>query len=82
MNQYSLPGEDVRDSNVALARVNRAEMVKAFIVSLEYRGRFGGDSSRGQQLGPIALARPESWRESIFTALRLSLSQAFARTFG
>ncbi len=41
MNQFSLPGEDVRDANVALARVKRAEMVRAFIVSSEYRGRFG-----------------------------------------
>jgi hypothetical protein len=41
MNQFSLPGEDVRDAQVALARVQRAEMVKAFIISGEYRGRFG-----------------------------------------
>ena len=41
MNQFSLPGEDVRNPNVALLRVGRAEMVKAFIVSVEYRQRFG-----------------------------------------
>ncbi len=40
MDQFSLPGEDVRDAQVALSRVQRAEMVKAFIVSGEYRGRF------------------------------------------
>lgn len=40
MDQFSLPGEDVRDAQIALARVQRAEMVKAFIVSGEYRGRF------------------------------------------
>jgi hypothetical protein len=40
LNQFSLPGEDVTDSNVALSRVRRAEMVKAFIISGEYRGRF------------------------------------------
>jgi hypothetical protein len=40
VNQFSLPGEDVTDSNVALNRVRRAEMVKAFIISGEYRGRF------------------------------------------
>ena len=40
MDQFSLPGEDVRDAQVALARVQRAEMVKAFIISGEYRGRF------------------------------------------
>jgi hypothetical protein len=41
MNQFTLPGENVRDPNVALNRVKRAEMVKAFIVSGEYLGRFG-----------------------------------------
>jgi len=58
MNQYSVAGEDVRDPDVAFARAKRAEMVKAFIVSTEYRGRFGGDSSRGQQYGSVALAAP------------------------
>jgi hypothetical protein len=41
MNQFSVPGENVRDDNVALNRVKRADMVKAFIVAGEYRGRFG-----------------------------------------
>ncbi len=41
LDSFSLPGEDVRDESVALARVRRAEMVKAFMTSLEYRGRFG-----------------------------------------
>ncbi len=41
MNDNSLPGEDVRSDQVALGRVRRAEMVKAFIVSQEYRQRFG-----------------------------------------
>jgi hypothetical protein len=41
LNSFSLPGEDVRDADVALQRVTRAEMVKAFIVSGEYRHRFG-----------------------------------------
>jgi hypothetical protein len=40
MDQFSVVGEDVRNDTVALARVQRAEMVKAFIVSGEYRGRF------------------------------------------
>ena len=52
MNQFSLPGEDVRDANVALARVKRAEMVKAFLVSGEYRGRFGGSPTGNQPGGP------------------------------
>ena len=41
LDSFSLPGENVRDERVALARVRRAEMVKAFITSLEYRQRFG-----------------------------------------
>ena len=79
MNNASLPGEDVRDPNVAVARVNRAEIVRAFIVSTEYLGRFGKDSSRGQQSGSVALARPPSWTESIFTALQLSVTQVLTR---
>ena len=41
LNSVTLPGEDVRDDSVALARVRRAEMVRAFIESIEYRNRFG-----------------------------------------
>ncbi|MFL6255776.1 MAG: SBBP repeat-containing protein [Pyrinomonadaceae bacterium] len=41
MNSFSLAGEDVRNEPTAIARVRRAEMVRAFIRSLEYRGRFG-----------------------------------------
>jgi len=37
----SVAGENVRDESVALARVRRAEMVKSFLVSTEYRARFG-----------------------------------------
>ncbi|HEX6625859.1 MAG TPA: DUF4394 domain-containing protein, partial [Pyrinomonadaceae bacterium] len=41
LDSVSLPGEDVRDPGVALARIKRAQMVEAFIDSIEYRGRFG-----------------------------------------
>ena len=41
MNQFTVAGEDVRNEQVALARAQRAEMVRAFIRSTEYRGRFG-----------------------------------------
>ncbi len=41
LDEFSLPGEDVRNESVAFARARRAEMVKAFIVSLEYAARFG-----------------------------------------
>jgi uncharacterized delta-60 repeat protein len=40
LNRASIPGEDVSDDSVALGRVRRAEMVRAFIESTEYRGRF------------------------------------------
>lgn len=41
MNQFSVPGENVRDERVALTRVKRAEMVRSFLISTEYRQRFG-----------------------------------------
>ncbi|HEV7797874.1 MAG TPA: Calx-beta domain-containing protein [Pyrinomonadaceae bacterium] len=41
MNQVTVPGENMRNDDVALNRVKRADMVKSFIVSGEYRGRFG-----------------------------------------
>ena len=41
LNSISSPNEDVRDDQQALARVRKAEMVRAFIESLEYRRRFG-----------------------------------------
>jgi hypothetical protein len=41
LDSFSLPGEDVRDEGVALRRVGRAEMVKAFLSSGEYGSRFG-----------------------------------------
>ena len=33
MNQASLPGENLRDDDVVLARVKRADMVESFLVS-------------------------------------------------
>lgn len=41
MNQFTVAGENVRDDAVALNRVKRAEMIKSFIISGEYLGRFG-----------------------------------------
>jgi hypothetical protein len=51
LDQFSLPGEDVRGESVALGRVHRAEMVRAFIESAEYRRRFFG-AEGGNQMGP------------------------------
>jgi hypothetical protein len=41
LNAFSSAGEDVRDPQTAERRVLRAQMVTAFIVSSEYRQRFG-----------------------------------------
>ncbi len=41
LNAASIDGENVRDDSVALGRVKRAEMVKSFLDSTEYRARFG-----------------------------------------
>jgi hypothetical protein len=41
MDSVSLPGENLRDPVTAQQRAQRAEMVRAFIISSEYRGRFG-----------------------------------------
>ena len=41
LDSVSAAGEDVRDPEVALARIRRAQMVEAFIDSIEYRQRFG-----------------------------------------
>ncbi|HVF44319.1 MAG TPA: CSLREA domain-containing protein [Pyrinomonadaceae bacterium] len=47
LNSATPPGEDARDETVAIRRIRRAEMVRSFLRSTEYRGRFGGDPSRG-----------------------------------
>ena len=41
LDSFTLPGEDARDEGTAIRRAQRAEMVKAFLSSLEYRRRFG-----------------------------------------
>ena len=52
INSFSLPEEDMRDDAQAFARVQRAEMVRAFIESDEYRQRFFG-APRGNQQGSV-----------------------------
>ncbi len=41
LDAFSLPGEDMRDPLAASRRIQRSEMVKAFMSSIEYRRRFG-----------------------------------------
>lgn len=40
LDGHSLPGEDMRNGSVALGRIRRAEMIKAFLRSSEFRERF------------------------------------------
>jgi hypothetical protein len=51
LNSFSQPGEDMRDDAQAFERSKRAEMVRAFIESIEYRERFFGRST-GNQFAP------------------------------
>ena len=48
----------MRNPAQALSRINRAEMVRAFIESSEYRQRFGG-APTGNQTGAPVPAVPE-----------------------
>jgi Calx-beta domain/PKD domain/Fibronectin type III domain len=48
LNSVSQPGEDMRNDTQANARVQRAEMVRAFIESDEYRQRFFGSPTGNQ----------------------------------
>ena len=41
LDSFSRHGEDLSDERVALGRVKRAQMVRSFLVSAEYRERFG-----------------------------------------
>jgi hypothetical protein len=41
LDSFTQAGEDVRDEQVALSRMQRAEMVRSFVESTEYRQRFG-----------------------------------------
>lgn len=63
LDQFTLPGEDVRNDTVALNRVKRAEMVKAFLISGEYRERFAGSSTGNQQGTQEVLAGTTAWRQ-------------------
>jgi hypothetical protein len=73
MNQFSQPGEDVRNEQVARARVQRAEMVRSFIVSGEYRDRFGGGANRGNDPNPTPIAAFHSWQDLLDDHFRLNL---------
>ena len=52
LNGVSQPSEDMRDDTQAQHRTERAEMIRAFIESTEYRERFGGSPSGNQFAQP------------------------------
>jgi hypothetical protein len=80
MNSFSLPGEDMRNETQALERVRRAEMVRAFIESIEYRQRFSG-APGGNQQGPETGGQIGSggWRGTLLRALPYVLDPSRAR---
>jgi Calx-beta domain len=79
LNSVSQPGEDMRNDAQAQARVQRAEMVRAFIESTEYRQRFFGSPS-GNQQGVEVLARAgDTWRDELARAAPFILNPVFNR---
>ncbi|HVF50942.1 MAG TPA: Calx-beta domain-containing protein [Pyrinomonadaceae bacterium] len=85
MNEFSQPGEDVRNEEVGRRRAQRAEMVRSFIISGEYRGRFGtgGDGTRGVDPNPTQVALFDNryrWASEEDDPLRLFFKERLGRT--
>jgi hypothetical protein len=87
LNGVSRQGEDMRDDMQAQARVQRAEMVRAFIESIEYRQRFHG-APGGNQTGnePEAFlqrttdpASKGDWRDDLARAAPFPFDSMFRR---
>jgi hypothetical protein len=70
LNQFSLPGEDVRNESVALGRVKRAEMVRAFLVAGEYRQRFAGSPTGNQQASQEPSPGAKRWQQEFGSVLQ------------
>ncbi|PYS98641.1 MAG: hypothetical protein DMF65_10130, partial [Acidobacteria bacterium] len=81
LNNFSLPGEDMRNDAQAQARVQRAEMVRAFIESIEYRQRFGGSPTGNQQPSSVEGAQlwQTNWRNSLARAAPFLFDHVFTR---
>jgi hypothetical protein len=76
LDSFTQPGEDARDPAVALRRAQRAEMVKSFIVSGEYRQRFSGSQSGNQQASAGASSGQQgNWR-TVWLAVKSALAQS------
>jgi hypothetical protein len=72
MNEHSLAGEDMRNEEQARARLGRAEMIRAFIISQEYRRRFGlsgPPDDRGNDPNPSPVAAIGAWPDLPFGTL-------------
>jgi hypothetical protein len=70
LNSFTQPGEDARDETVAFRRVQRAEMVRSFIISAEYRQRFAGSPSGNQQATQDPSTPAESARKEFGSVFR------------
>src|SRR5207237_4851821 len=81
LNNFSLPGEDMRNDSQAQARVQRAEMVRAFIESIEYRQRFGGSPTGNQQPSSVEGAQlwQTNWRNSLARSAPFLFDHVFTR---
>src|SRR2546430_2876985 len=69
LNSFSLPGEDMRNDSQAYTRVQKAEMVRAFIESLEYRQRFFGAPGGNQEAPPDFAAWIRIWGAVIINTM-------------
>ena len=84
-NPNSAPDSDYTGYDFWLSKLNdsngdfvKAEMVKAFISSTEYRERFQGGAARGN---PAGASQASSFREGITRSLWVSLTPTLLRTF-
>ena len=92
-NPNNAPDADYTGFDFWLTKLNAfngnfadADMVKAFINSTEYRERFQGGGSRGNQLGSVAMLREDGlsedgWRKTIALSLWFSFRPSLARAF-
>ena len=81
LNQFSQPNEDVRDETVAFRRVERAEMVRAFILSNEYRQRFAGSPSGNQTGAALEEEANAGYNDRPFADSFRECALQFVRTF-
>ena len=88
-NPDSAPDSDYTGYDFWLTKLNnfngdylKAEMVKAFLSSSEYRERFQGGSTRGNPGSTTARISLDGWKAPIAKTIWLSLPVSLGRTFG